>query len=64
MTVDIDYLPRTVPPRALMDTPFPFFDTIKSSPEEWYQTSAVLDPVSGATVAQIHCDVRYTLTSP
>ena len=47
-----------------MDTPFPFFDTIKSSPEEWYQTSAVLDPISGATVAQIHCDVRYTLTSP
>ncbi|VDB91835.1 unnamed protein product [Peniophora sp. CBMAI 1063] len=56
MNVDIDYAPRTVPPRGLMDTPFPFFDTIKSAPEEWYQTSAVLHAKSGNGSQHVHCD--------
>ncbi|KZV73659.1 hypothetical protein PENSPDRAFT_682609 [Peniophora sp. CONT] len=57
MSVDMEYAPRTVPPRAIMDAPFPFFDTIKSAPEEWHQMSAVLPTKPHATAGQIPCDL-------
>ncbi|KZV75198.1 hypothetical protein PENSPDRAFT_748798, partial [Peniophora sp. CONT] len=57
MSVDIEYAPRTIPPQAIMDAPFPFFDTIKSSPEEWWQTSATVSVKPNAAPKPIDCDL-------
>lgn len=40
-----------------MDTPFPFFHTVKTAPEEWRQMSAMLSPQARSTVRPVHCDV-------
>ncbi|VDB91836.1 unnamed protein product [Peniophora sp. CBMAI 1063] len=56
LTIDVDYVPRNLPSRVMLDEPFPFFDTVKSAPEEWRQKSAILSPKPHAPVGPVHCD--------
>ena len=57
LSVDILHVPRHLPSRAIMDAPFPFFQTFKSTPEEWRQISATLSPRASSNEQPIDCDV-------
>ncbi|VDB85403.1 unnamed protein product [Peniophora sp. CBMAI 1063] len=57
INVDIEYAPRTAPPRAMLITPFPFRDTIRAYPEEWWRTSAILPVRPDSVLQPIDCDL-------
>ncbi|KZV73657.1 hypothetical protein PENSPDRAFT_749894 [Peniophora sp. CONT] len=57
LTVDVIYMPRNLPSRTIMEAPFPFFDTVKSAPEEWRQMSAVLPPKVRSDMGPVHCEL-------
>ena len=66
MNVNLNYVPRSLPERDVMYAPFPFFDTVKSAPEEWLQMSASINPLHSkgrCASGQIHCNVRYPFSN-
>ncbi|VDB91837.1 unnamed protein product [Peniophora sp. CBMAI 1063] len=55
LVIDINYVPRALPARTVMDAPFPFFDTIKSAAEEWFQMNATMASKAPSRLEAIHC---------
>ncbi|KAJ6584092.1 hypothetical protein DFH09DRAFT_1144256 [Mycena vulgaris] len=52
--VPLDYYPQTSPPRGISPTPF-FLSAVKIMPEEWYQSSFVMNTRSSSNITPIEC---------
>ncbi|THH16239.1 hypothetical protein EW146_g4359 [Bondarzewia mesenterica] len=49
------FLPRTRPHQPIISSPFPFYATIKSLPEEWYQIISTMLSLNDSGIEPIEC---------
>ncbi|KAJ7078659.1 hypothetical protein C8R44DRAFT_754824 [Mycena epipterygia] len=53
--VAVEYHPRTTPPRGICPTPC-FLSAVKTMPEEWHQSSFVMNTRSSSALLPIQCE--------
>ncbi|KAF8500873.1 hypothetical protein F5888DRAFT_1677101 [Russula emetica] len=55
LMVAFTYQPRTRPSQPVLSSPFPFLDTVKSVPEEWFQITSTIAAKSVSNIEPIDC---------